>query len=233
MAAPALPTSQFKHPTPVPRTRKGKKIAGCREIAETVQQGAMAEVERIQNMPALKWTWGVDMDVSELENLKCSADAGHIPPHSRYDTSLPDRSESRSMSPVSFQAIDEPGYFSDLGHDVQPVPEFDVHLHVPYPDVHPPHKQIRHLVTLCDDPCHDMDAVAVPFAGRPLSPTMFVPPPDHHSRKATERLVHAPSVHDSPAVAFASPPRPVNIQVTEMAYRSPSSMDDIYMDSDE
>ncbi|KAF8799525.1 hypothetical protein BYT27DRAFT_7263827 [Phlegmacium glaucopus] len=233
MAAPALPTSQFKHPTPVPRTRKGKKIAGCREIAETVRQGAMAEVERIQNMPALKWTWGVDMDVSELENLKRSADASHIPPHSGYDTSLPDRSESRSMSAVSFQAIDELGYFSDLGHDVQPVPEFDVHLHVPYPDVHPPHKQIQHLVTLYDDPCHDMDAVAVPFTGRPLSPTRFVPPPDHHSRKATERLVHAPSVHDSPAVAFASPPRPVNIQVTEMAYRSPSSMDDIYMDSDE
>ncbi|KAF8816388.1 hypothetical protein BYT27DRAFT_7248274 [Phlegmacium glaucopus] len=107
------------------------------------------------------------------------------------------------MSPVSFQAIDEPGYFSDLGHDVQPVLKFDVHLQVPYPDVHPPYKQIQHLVTLCD-------AVAIPFTSRCMSPAMFVPPPNHYSPgKAVERLVAAPSVHDSPAVPFASPPWPV------------------------
>ncbi|KAF8816389.1 hypothetical protein BYT27DRAFT_7248275 [Phlegmacium glaucopus] len=39
MAAPDLPTSQFTHPTLIPWTRKGKKIAGCHDIAKTVQQG--------------------------------------------------------------------------------------------------------------------------------------------------------------------------------------------------
>ena len=70
------------------QTKKGKCVAGWRDVGKRVWQDAIADVKWMSNMASLKWTWGADLDPTELRNLCQLADAGNQLPHSGYDTSL-------------------------------------------------------------------------------------------------------------------------------------------------
>ena len=143
------------------RTAKGKEKAGKkasrREVAAAVRQIAVAEVKRFHNMPSLKWTYGVDMDPSEIRHLRRSIDTGHMLPHSGYDKSLTHGTETRSTSPGD-QRVEDGGYFSDISDlaqrppsDIDPkeVPLFFYRKHRRHPG--------RYVVSLHDYSDKDMD----------------------------------------------------------------------------
>lgn len=80
------------------RSKKGKKIAACRLHATEVRQGAIGNVEKLQNVPSLKWTWGVNMDESELMNLQQSAEPQQRCPHTGYAICvIPPRREGNTV----------------------------------------------------------------------------------------------------------------------------------------
>jgi hypothetical protein len=123
---PQLSTENIALPDLALRSKKGKRVAGRRDLAERTRQEAIAGVKRMSNMASLKWTWGADLDPMELRSLRRAADTGHQLPHSGYDMSLTHGPTSRSDSPVlSAAEIDDTGYFSDVGEDIQPVPDLD------------------------------------------------------------------------------------------------------------
>jgi hypothetical protein len=106
-------------------SRSNKKLAARRKAAEDVQRGAIAEVARLENLPSLKWTWGAVLEPSDLKALVRSADKGMELPHSDYDSSLPFGRNSRTWSPeVSVQG-DYAGIYSEIGSDVQSIPDLD------------------------------------------------------------------------------------------------------------
>ena len=186
---------------------KGKRVAGRRDTAEKVRQDAIAEVKRMSNMAPLKWTWGADLDPTELRNLRRSADGGNQLPHSGYDTSLMGGSASRNESPLLTAAdIDENGYFSDIGEDIQPVPELDIEISPPL-DLRSPLKPIRTLCTLHDYPDRDMDAVMNAPIYFP-SQSAQLPPPTAIAPIAS--LASGSSSSDDPSASMA-----INIYLAE------------------
>lgn len=154
------------------RSNKGKKLARRRDLAETVRQVAVGEVQRLQNGPGLKWTWGIDMQVSDLGNLHRSVDTGKNLPHSDYDTSLPHGSDTRSESedPKLYNGDEE--YFTDLGGDILSVPDLHPSNFPRYPGRHNK-KPSRYLQSFTDHPMEPMDKVHA----LPPAPPYVVPPP--------------------------------------------------------
>lgn len=105
-----------------------KTITGRRAVAVSIRRSAISEVRRVGNMPSLKWTWGAHMDDSDLPAFHRSVDVGKKLPHSGYDTSLIDGTDTRTTSTMTrdLRDVEESGYFSDVCEDVRrPVPELD------------------------------------------------------------------------------------------------------------
>ena len=156
--------------------KKRKKITGRRAVAASVRQTAIAEVKRVGNMPSLKWTWGADMDESDLPAFHRSVDMGKKLPHSGYDTSLIDGTDTRTASTIArdLRDLEESGYFSDVCEDARrPVPELDG-KDIPsclYSRIRK--KPSRYLSSLRDEPDHPMDGI------RPAgtAAAFVVPPP--------------------------------------------------------
>lgn len=172
---PTLSHNNIRLPLIPSRSNERKRLADRRVTAETVRQEAITEVQRISNMAPLKWTWGADMDLNEIKNLRRSADNCHRLPHSGYDTSLPQGVGTRSESPLlTVNDIDEDANFSDIGEDILPVPEMDIERFPPL-DIRSPFKPIRYLLTLHEHDDQDMDAVAV--ADIPFPTQSIQPPP--------------------------------------------------------
>jgi hypothetical protein len=156
------------------KSKKGKKISGRRAVASAVRLGAKAEVERMQNIPSLKWTWGVDMDASDLPALRRSVDTGNQLPHSGYDESLTHGSDTRTDSSVP-KYLGEEGFFSEVSdHIRRPVPDLDL-AEVPQLNVQRhQRKQSHYLVSFRDSsegPVEEVRPPAVPLTG------LYVPPP--------------------------------------------------------
>jgi hypothetical protein len=166
------------------RSTKGKKISTRRRLAADVRLGAIADVERLQNSPSLKWTWGVDMDVSELVNLQQSAEPGRRLPHTGYATSLPEGNQTRTYSSWSTDQGNQEEYFSDVGENVSAVPELHADNVPAYPQCCFNGIPSRYLVNFIDDPLIPMDAVR-PTTGRfQQAPSPLLPIPavrSHHS----------------------------------------------------
>ena len=159
------------------RSKKGIKVKERRELAAAVRLGAINEVERMQNMPALKWTWGVDMDASDLPALHRSVDTGNQLPHSGYDESLTHGSDTRSETSVP-NDLGEEGNFSDVSeHTRRPVP--DIHpAEIPQLNSqHHQHKRSEYLASFRDSSegprvqVRSVTSPAVPLRG------LHVPPP--------------------------------------------------------
>ena len=154
------------------RSKKGKKYAGRRDLAETVRQVAVTEVGRLQNMPGLKWTWGIDLSLSELGELHRSADTGHKLPHSGYDTSLPSGSNTRSDPGFDKLISGDDEFCTDIADDIQSVPDLHPDNFPPYPQLLSKKRSI-YLKSLYDDPVGPMDS---PYPST-VAPSYVVPPP--------------------------------------------------------
>ena len=103
-----------------PQSKKGGKFAVRRAAGAATRKSAIADLKKVENVPSLKWTWGVDMDHSDLPALHRSIDLAKRLPHSGYDTSLLQGSDTRSMSSLTHDVLDfENGYFSDVGDEVR------------------------------------------------------------------------------------------------------------------
>lgn len=170
--SPQLSTNPSDLPTLNLRSNKGKKQARRRDLAETVRRVAVAEVNRLQNIPRLKWTWGINMELSELGNLHRSADNGCKIPHSDYDSSLPGGSDTRSESEILKIVSEDEEYCTDLGDDIQSVPDLHPH-HFPHYPQRLNKKRSQYLKSLYDDPVQQKDEV-LPL---PEVPSYVVLPP--------------------------------------------------------
>ena len=49
-----------------PTTKRGRKLAAKREMAGKVRENALVAMEHFKNMLELKWSSGIDMELSEL-----------------------------------------------------------------------------------------------------------------------------------------------------------------------
>src|ERR1700760_842905 len=58
------------------------------ELSKILRQHAEAEHDRMRWHPSLKWTWGVDLDRQDIQQLFHAADTNYKIPHSAYDYSL-------------------------------------------------------------------------------------------------------------------------------------------------
>jgi hypothetical protein len=105
---------------------KGKGKESKKKIAKKVESDAAAEVRQLSELPALKWTWGVDLTTDDVLQLFQTSTLGRIPrqPHSEYEVSLPwGRYGEVSDAPTSpwTSSLD----FSDIDKDHQEVTELD------------------------------------------------------------------------------------------------------------
>jgi hypothetical protein len=189
VSAPSLGQPETLPPIQSSKSKKGKKKArgrdsaadetkaGRRDRAAFVRQQSIAEVHRLQNLPPLKWTWGVNMDASDLKHLRRAADTGHKLPHSGYDTSLLFGPETRTES-TGVHSVKSKGYYSDVSDNAQQppvdldpedIPSYFTHKFTREPG--------KYLQSLYDDSDIPIDTIIT--EARPAVPLTapFVPPP--------------------------------------------------------
>ena len=94
-----------------PMTKRGRKLAAKREMAGKVREDALVAMEHFKNMPELKWSSGVDMELSELRQFRRAVDTGGKPPNSGYNNNLPNGPNSHSDS--SDESIGDGEFYSD------------------------------------------------------------------------------------------------------------------------
>jgi hypothetical protein len=165
------------------KSKRGKKVAGRRAVASAVRQEAFAEVKRLQNIPCLKWTWGANMDESDLPALRRSIDMPKGLPNSGYDRSLSQGSDTRTSSTLTYdvEGLDQ-DYFSEEDDDVsRPVPNLSSKDIPPALYMNLRKRPSRYLVGLRD--LDDVPMDAVPDPGTAAVP--FVVPPPVSARMST------------------------------------------------
>lgn len=137
--------------TPLRPKGKGKTMNTVKEIAKQVRAAAAADLTRLQNAPALKWTWGIDLTEDDVLEAFKGTDypARH---HSGYFKDLPvgrkhpdsayvdpenpspifsDPDKARTISEVSFR--DQPTHF------LEPPLRSDHGPPIPLCSCNPPH----------------------------------------------------------------------------------------------
>ena len=82
----------------VTKAAKQPKLLSVSQLAEIIRQNA-EEQHHLQQHPSLKWTWGVDLNESDIRQLFCAADWQYELPHTGYDASLPDGRLCGQFSP--------------------------------------------------------------------------------------------------------------------------------------
>ena len=86
------------------------------EVVKRVSRAAKADLLDFQSRPNLKWTWGVDLDIKDLEDLMGSRYHGRLEQsHSGYDTDLPDGTVTGSHSDYPGPL---PSRFDELSPDI-------------------------------------------------------------------------------------------------------------------
>lgn len=155
------------------RTNSGKRRAANRLHADNVREEALAALQRFQNSPDIKWTWGVDMDSSEFDQFRRAVDRGGLPPNSGYNNDLPNGPNSFSDS--STDSIGDVGFFSDLEENHQVVPDLDPAFFPPYPSNVDMTSRLpgRYLANFIDHPTIPMDNIQP----SPPAPQKLVPLP--------------------------------------------------------
>jgi hypothetical protein len=190
VSAPDIGQPEKLPPIQSSKTNKGKKKAsrrniaadeskaGRRDIAAFVRQQSIAEVHRLQNIPSLKWTWGVDMDASDIQHLRRSADTGNQLPHSGYDTSLHFGTETRTES-TGVHSFKQNGYYSDFSENArQPAVELNPKDIPSYFTRKFTREPAKYLLSLYDDPDIPMDKIVTEASSAvPLTNTHVPPPP--------------------------------------------------------
>ena len=73
----------------VTKVAKQPKLLSVSQLAEIICQNA-EEQHHLQQHPSLKWTWGVDLDESDIQQLFRAANWQYELPHTGYDASLLD-----------------------------------------------------------------------------------------------------------------------------------------------
>jgi hypothetical protein len=68
------------------------------QLAEIMRQHAETERDRLVQHPALKWTWGVDVEEADLQSMFRGGDRNYLLPHTGYDSSLPGNVEAGEWS---------------------------------------------------------------------------------------------------------------------------------------
>ena len=142
-----------------PRTKRGRKLAAKREMAGKVREDALVAMEHFKNMLELKWSSGIDMELSELRQFCRAVDTGGKLPNSGYNNNLPNGPDSHSDS--SNESIGDGGFYSDLEEEHLQVPDLDAALFPPYPPNVIFHSRLpsRYLVNFIDHPTIPMDDV--------------------------------------------------------------------------
>ena len=88
------------------------------EVVRRVRQAAKEELLEFQSRPNMKWTWGVNLDLKDLEDLMGSKYNEQLEgSHSGYDSDLPDGSVTGSDSPAPGPMHSLPN-FDELSKDV-------------------------------------------------------------------------------------------------------------------
>jgi hypothetical protein len=172
---PALKTSK--------KGKKGKNIAARRAAAEKVRMEAISEVERLQNIPSLKWTWGVSMDESDFPNLNRYAGPERRDPHSGYERSFTRGLDTRSYSTQNPDVEDmEAEFFTEVSeHVTRPVDDLDPKKIPSCLYMNLRNAPNRYLLGLHDHSVDPMDDILPPTAAVPFN----VPPPlSHHVLQA-------------------------------------------------
>ena len=153
-------------------------MASWHSTAAQVRNEAISEVERMQNHPSLKWTWGVSMDIADLEHLHGSIYDGNQDLYSGYYTTLMHRSDTWTTLTLTHDIANiNNGYFSDISIEAQqPVMDLDPKN---VPDCLYQHiwcKPSCYLIGLCDDSQIPMDTIDVSSkAAMPFK--SLIPPP--------------------------------------------------------
>lgn len=104
--------------------RPQKPSGSMKRQAEFIRKTAAAELNRLTNLPSMKWTWGPDLDVNDVLDLKHLPVPSGARQHSGYNSSLPlgpfaaGSCATGSLSSTSFIA-------SDIADDTMDVPELN------------------------------------------------------------------------------------------------------------
>ena len=166
MPTPVIELPESLPSVPSKRTKKGRKLQSRRAVASAIREGAISEVQRIQSLPCLNWTWGVSMDASDIPALRCSSDTGNILPHLGYDESLTHGTESRTLSKGTHNVDNiEEGYFSNVSIKVlRPIPPCYYHHSSHFlPDLQYKSKEPIPSSGTADVPCSLTHAPLPPF----------------------------------------------------------------------
>lgn len=124
--APLIEPLESLPPMASKKSKKGKKVAGRRAVASAVRSEAIAELRKIENVPSLKWTWGAEIDSSDLLALRRSVDMGYRLPHSGYDISLTEGSDTRSRSTVRDLGVNDDTYYGEISEEAaRPIPDLN------------------------------------------------------------------------------------------------------------
>lgn len=113
-----------------PLHKKGK--ANARKQSKIIRGDAANELHRLEQLPAIKWTWGPDLNMEEaVKALQC--DAPDPRGHSGYQVSLPDDSCGTASVPSS---PGSDGVYSDIAGDIMVIPKLalnQIPVHFRYP----------------------------------------------------------------------------------------------------
>jgi len=122
-------TGSTRHLCPPKSTQKQPKQVSQKkstnvQLAKIIRQQAATLHDRVQHNPALKWTWGTDLDEQDIWQSMCGANQGNCLPHSGYDASL-------AWGRQGGQNSDSPSFPQTMGSiiyskvSILPFPELD------------------------------------------------------------------------------------------------------------
>ena len=106
---------------------KQPKLLSVSQLAEIIHQNAK-EQHCLQQHPSLKWTWGVDLNKSDIWQLFHATNRQYELPHTGYNASLPDGCLHGQFSPYeSVPSSFVPSIANDTG--VPELSSINVPLH--------------------------------------------------------------------------------------------------------
>jgi hypothetical protein len=174
-----------------PLSKKGKNRVQTQ--AEKISADAAKELQRLETLPAMKWTWGPDLNEEEAVAALKFVPTKSRRCHTGYRVSLPDNSVGTASVPSS--PVSEAVY-SDIGSDIWEIPELDP-KEVPTHFGYPPLCNYREPSAVWNGPNY---SVAIPPLARHST---FVPTPENHLPITTPADA-AFSSDDGPTMADAA-----------------------------
>ena len=122
---PSAPTRQMRErKTPNPRPIQQRKLTNI-QLANILREHAEAKHQQLTQDPALKWTWGMDVNTTDIQELFRAGDNDYVLPHSGYDASLPEGRfpGEHTASQPSLPDISSGVRYSRIGSSITTVPD--------------------------------------------------------------------------------------------------------------